>query len=427
MVSNCVVDAVPSSAELESHGARWINASTDDVLGLASDPRVREALQGAVRRVGLHRLAASELQQAAEARFAALTGHEAALIATDWRAAVRCLPTWRCAVDGRSRALASDATVVMTPDDAEGVLNGGTLGGLLVEALHPHEGDLAPLPRYAEECARAQVSLVVFDPLGLGVLGQRGAGAAEHLAVNDQVALQVASLGAGLPGVGVVISGTRSLVQALRGQLEAPLTAPLAATLRALEVHAAEPQRRARLFDLTARLLTGLRGRGFDTGPAVTPWVPVWVGDATLCQQWLDGLAEAAIAARAWIAPGSARLLLSLSATTTDAQLTQVLEVFDRLARRMKPRELSKDFPEPPVVARPGSFTLSHPCSAHWLAQPLPSAPAGAPPPAETPLRERVYDAVENLTWRASVVSSKSIRRSTDAVRALFDRRRKGP
>lgn len=84
---------------------------------------------------------------------------------------------------------------------------------------------------------------------------------------------------------------------------------------------------------------------GFDAGPAVTPWVPVWVGDATLCQQWLDGLAEASIAARAWLAPGTARLLLSLSATTTDAQLTQLLEVFDRLARPMKPRELSKEFP----------------------------------------------------------------------------------
>lgn len=109
-------------------------------------PPVREALQAALRRVGLHRLTASEQQHACEARFAALTGHEAALIATDWSAAVRCLPTWRCAVDARSRALAPEATTVMTPDDAEAVLTSGARGACSSKRCIPTKETSRPCP-----------------------------------------------------------------------------------------------------------------------------------------------------------------------------------------------------------------------------------------------------------------------------------------
>jgi hypothetical protein len=77
-------------------------------------------------------------------------------------------------------------------------------------------------------------------------------------------------------------------------------------------------------------------------------------------------------------------------------------------------------------VARPGSYTMSHPCSPHWLTQPPPVVRAPQSAVGEVPLQEKVYDVVENLTWRASVASSRSIKRGTDAVRALFDKRRKG-
>lgn len=424
LVSNCLADAVPSAHELEQKGTRWVNACSEDLLGLGHDPRVREAALAAQRKLGNQRLVTASQLREVETRFAALAGHEAALVAADWRSVIRCLPTWRCAADARSRALAPDATAVMTPDDAEAMFGGGSLAGLLVEAVHAHEGDLAPLPRYAEVCARTGVSLVVVDGLGAGLLGANGGGAVEHFAVKDDVALQVLAVGGALPGQGVVVTGQAVLINALRGQCEPAVTAPWLATLRAVELNTAEPQRRARVFEVAHRIVSSLRAHGFDTGPCVTPWIPVWIGDAALCGQWLDGLAEAGIAARAWLAPGSSRLLLSFAATTPEAMLDQVLETFDRLARRMKPRELAHEFPEPPVIARPGTFTIAHPCSAHWLTQ-VPASRPHHSEPAPAALRERVFDVVENLTWRASVASSRSIKRGTDAVRALLDKRRK--
>lgn len=427
LVSNCVVDAVPSAAEVDSRGARWLNVSTDDVLGLAADARVREAFHAAVRKLGLHAAPHSQLQHDLESRLAVFLRRPSVLVAADLASVLRCLPTWRCAVDGRSRALADDATSVVSADEAEVLLATQGVSGVIVEALHPHEGDLAPLPRYAEICDRFRATLIVHDPRGLGAIGPTGGGVVEHLAVRDQVTLEIASLGGALPGAGVVVSGDPEVISVLRGQLEAPLAAQLAATSRALEIAMNEPQRRARLFDVAQRTIVALRALGFDTGPTVTPWVPLWLGDQALCQQWLGALAEAAIATRAWVAPGSSRLLLSLPATATDAQVTAVVEAFARVGRKLKiPEAPAHVRSTTPVIARPGTYSLAAPCGPHWLASATVHEPGEDVQAKESPpLRARVLDAVETLTWRASNASGRSLRRTADALRAVFDRSRK--
>jgi 7-keto-8-aminopelargonate synthetase-like enzyme len=425
LVANCRVDAVPSASEVDSGGARWLNGSTDDVLGLASDPRVREAFLATLRKVGLHRPAQSQVQLDLEHRLSQLLGRPAAVV-SELGSVLRALPTWRFAVEARSAALAQDATPVATPDQADALLRQGSLLGLLVEALHPREGDLAPLPRYAELCDRSRTTLVTVDALGLGALGSSGGGACQHLAITPTSGLALSSLGAALPGAGTVVVGDAALLNALRGQLEAPLAAPLAATAKALEVLEGEPQRRARMFDVAQRLLDGLRERALDTGPAVTPWIPVWVGEPLLCQRWLEALAEAAVAMRAHLVPGASRLLLSLSATTSDAQLTQLLEVIDKTARKLGVPLAPPAANAPVEVARPGSYAIAAPCAERWLAPRLVEAdPAEEPSAPSTGLGDRVFDTVETFTWRATKVSNTSIRWTADALRALFDRRRR--
>jgi 8-amino-7-oxononanoate synthase len=425
LVSNASVDAIPSASELEVDGARWLSASTDDVLGLASDPRVREAAASALKKFGLHR-ASLRTTAEFEATLARALGHRAALVVSELWDLLRVLPTWRFAVDGRARLLAEDATSVRDPDDAETALAAG-LDGVLVDALFPAEGDLAPLPRYAEVCAKVGAALVVVDRLGLGMLGSLGAGAVEHLGVSDQARLTIASFGAAVPGIGAVVAGDDDVITALRGHLTAPPAVTLLASARAWDIVRTEPQRAKRAFDVAQQLLNGLKRCGFDTGPCVTPWIPVWVGEPALCHEWLSAFAEASIAMRAWVAPGESRLLLSMSATATDAQLQTVLDTFERLGRRLMPPSAIDEPREAPIVARPGSYVLHAPASSRWFSQaPRPTRPAEREPsPAALPLRERVFDTVETLTWRATNVSSQSIRRTADALRALFDRRRK--
>lgn len=431
---NCRVDAVPSAAEVESNGARLLHLGGDDRLGLGSDARVRTAVTAALKEHGVGGAEGTKLQSALEARAASLLGAEAAAVIDHESALLELLPAWRLLSVARGRRPLGDAAQVATPEDADAALSHAGLVGLVVEALHPLEGDLAVVPRFAEICQRHHAQLIVIDD-ALGVLGPTGGGAVEHLALQDQCSLRVVPLGGAIPGSGALVLGDAATIDALRGVRPAPPPAALAATLKALEISAAEPARRARLFDVTHKLLTGLRGRGFDTGPCVTPWIPLWLGDEALCHEWLASLAELGVACRGWLAGPRSRLLLTPPATMTDAQINHALDVFDRLARKLRLPDAGSQLKDAPPLARPGTYAMGAPCALHWLTvepreqRPAPQhapAPIAAEPGEDNlSLSARVYDAVETVTWRATSVGGAQLRRGADALRALIDKRRR--
>jgi hypothetical protein len=305
--------------------------------------------------------------------------------------------------------------------------------GLVVELVHQLEGDLALAPRYAEVCQRRHVSLLAIDD-GLGVLGPTGGGALEHLSLQAEATLRVLPLGQAIPGAGALVLGEPELLAALRGALPAPPAAMLAASLKALDLATTEGTRRERLFDVAQRLVHGLRARGFDTGPCVTPWVPLWLGDEALCEQWLVALAGAGIFCRGWLAGPRSRLLLAAPATLTDAQVGAILEGFERLSRKLQVPVSGSAPKELPALARPGSYAMAAPAALHWTTvdlpdrrPPMPDTPVAAPPSSfeNLSLKDRVYDAVETITWRASSVGGAQLRRGAEALRTLIDKRRR--
>ncbi len=430
---NCRVDAMPSASEVESDGSRLIVASTDDLLGLGSDARVREAGQTALRKLGLGRTGGTRAQAEFEARASTLFGSEAALVVSHEEALLPLLPTWRMAAEVRGRRGVAEAAQIATPEDAEIALAHPGMVGLILEAVHPLEGDLALTPRYAEVCQRRHSTLVVIDD-GVGVLGPTGGGAIEHLSLQAQVTLRVLPLGGAIPGVGALVLGQADLIEALRGALPAPPAIALATSARALDIAATESARRTRLFDVAQKLLTALKGRGFDTGPCVTPWIPVWLGDEALCEQWLAALAELGIACRGWLAGPRSRLLLAPPATLTDSQVSQLIEAFERLSKKLQVPEAGLFSKDVPALARPGSYAMGAPAALHWTTvdpreqRPLePELPQTTPPSSaeNLTLRELVYDAVETVTWRATSVGSAQLRRGAEALRTLIDKRRR--
>ncbi|MEW5737697.1 MAG: hypothetical protein AB1938_02160 [Myxococcota bacterium] len=428
VVGNARVDSAPGAAEIESDGARLINVSTGDLLGLGGDARVREAAQAALRRYGLARPERSRAQEELEDRLRGLLGVEAVAVVDGPAAALACLAEAGVVVEARSLSLLPGALAVTSPEEAERALSSGATA-MVVSAVDRHTGELLPLHRYAEASQRAGASLVVVDQLGLGVLGPGGLGAVESLGLQDQVTLQLAFLGEAIPGAGVALAGPQALVAALRRCGAPPAPASLAATSRALQLATTEGPRRARVFDVAQQMIDGLRGLGLDTGPCVTPWIPVWMGDESLCEQWLRALADLNVACRGLMARSRSRLLLSLAATATDAQVDSALESFGKVARKLEPPALAPEWTGPVLLARPGSFALATPCAPRWR-PPAPATPTPPVPKLEAPvavgLRDRIFDAVETLTWRATNRRGGRLGLpGAEALKALLDRRRR--
>ncbi|MBK7858770.1 MAG: pyridoxal phosphate-dependent aminotransferase family protein [Archangiaceae bacterium] len=422
------VDAMPGQGEVELSGRRAVNFGTDDALGLATDSRVKEAAAAAVRRYGTQGHASQVLTRDLEERLAAFLGRERVRVSGDPAALLSPFASVTSSVlsdarhhVGLDRLLPRAHPAMGDLLALEGAIAAAEPPVLLVAAgIHASEGDLSPLPRLLELSTRSGATLLVDETRSLGVLGSTGAGAAEHLLGNEPGLVIAASLSGALASRGAFIAGPSELVDTLEASTLSPANA--AAALKALELIQAEPQRRARLFDVTHRLLDGLRARGFDIGPTVTPRIPLWMGDESRAVRLGRALIENGVLCQIVALPRRARLLLTPQATQSDAQIDQALQIIERTARKleMMPEPVGTEL-LPIDLARPGTSMLSSPCAEHWVA----TVAAAQPPPKAEPgpardVAARLFDAVETLTWRAANVAPE-LRRLT----ALIPRRKR--
>jgi len=135
------------------------------------------------------------------------------------------------------------------------------------------DGDVPELPRFIEVKTRHKAFLMVDEAHSLGVLGNTGGGAREHWDVlGSQVDIWMGTLSKTLAGCGGFIAGERALVEHLK--YAAPgfvysvgISPPLAAaSLEALKVMRAEPERSARLRERAQQFLVLAQQHGIDTG-----------------------------------------------------------------------------------------------------------------------------------------------------------------
>jgi 8-amino-7-oxononanoate synthase len=354
---------------VEVGGRPLVNLCSNDYLGLAADPRLRQAAADAALREGAGsgaaRLVAGDLpvHGALEARLAAWKGREAALLFNSGYHANAGVPP---ALVGRGDAIFSDvlnhASIVdgCLLSRADFVRYGhcdvGELSDLLArtkarrklvvtDAIFSMDGDAAPLRDLAEVCDRYGAMLYVDEAHSAGVLGPTGAGLAEALGVEDRVDVHMGTLGKALGAFGAYVAGSRPLVDLLVSRARtfvfttALPPAACGAALAALDVVRAEPERRARLEALGARLRAGLTALGFDVSKVASPIFPVVLGTEERALAASRALRDRGFFVRAIRPPtvprGTSRLRVALSAAHTDAQVDGFLGALAEVLREL--------------------------------------------------------------------------------------------
>jgi 8-amino-7-oxononanoate synthase len=340
-------------------GRALVNLCSNDYLGLAADPRLRRAAAGAAEREGAGsgaaRLVAGDLpvHGALEARLAAFKGAEAALLFNSGYHANAGVPP---ALVGRDDAIFCD--VLNHASIVDGCLlsraelvryrhcDVGELSDLLgrtrarrklviTDAVFGMDGDAAPLGEIADLCDRHGAMLYVDEAHSAGVLGPGGAGLAEALGVSARVDVHMGTLGKALGSFGAYVAGSRRLADLLTSKARtfvfttALPPAACGAALAALDVVAAEPERRARVAALGARMKAGLAALGFDVSRVVAPIFPVVLGTEERALAAARALRDRGFFVRAIRPPtvprGTSRLRIALGAAHTEAQVDAFL------------------------------------------------------------------------------------------------------
>lgn len=338
----------PQAGRVTVRGRQVLNFSSNDYLGLANHPSLREAAHAAIDAFGTGAGASALVSghqrphEEAERRFAAFVGLPRALLFASGYAAnlgvIQALCdrhaevfadrlNHACLNDG---ALLSRARLTRYPhldlDALKARLAASTAAVRLVatDTVFSMDGDVAPLAGLAAACEAHDAWLLLDDAHGVGVLGPRGRGALEHCAIASPRIVYMATLGKALGGYGAFVAGAPEvvewLVQRARTYVFSTALPPATAAtaVAAIDLLERDTSRVDRLKALIRRFRERCADAGVPVFPSQTAIQPVVLGDAARAL-----LAAAALLERGFWVPairpptvpeGTSRLRVSLSA-----------------------------------------------------------------------------------------------------------------
>ncbi len=351
-------------------GRDVINLASNNYLGLAAHPRLKEAAAkaamefgagtGAVRTIAgsmtMHRELErrfAEFKHAEDALmfqsgFTANSGTVAAIL-TEEDLIVSDELNHASIIDGARLSRARIKVFPHKDAEAAGRLLAENTDArrrlLITDGVFSMDGDIAPLPDLVEVAERHGAIMMIDDAHASGVLGKNGRGTVDHFGMNGRVDIQVGTLSKAIGVLGGFIAGPEHLIDWLvnRGRpylfsTSAP-PAVVAACGAALDVLNDEPERIERLWSNTRFFKEGLHDLGFDTGASETPITPIITGDESATQTFSRRLFEEGVFTPAIVFPtvprGRARVRTIVTADHTEEDLKEALDVFERTGREL--------------------------------------------------------------------------------------------
>jgi 8-amino-7-oxononanoate synthase len=356
---------------VEIDGRDMLAFCSNDYLGLASHPRVVEALREGATRYGAgsgashlvsgHSRAHAELEERlAQFMSPQIEQARALYFCTGYMANLAMLSALggvgtalfseslnhASLIDG-ARLSRSDVQVYPHGDLAQlsALLKASNAQTKLVvtDSVFSMDGDLAPLPALLELCEAHGAWLVVDDAHGFGVLGYNGRGALEHFGLSSPNLVYMGTLGKAAGVAGAFVAAHTSviewLVQRARPYIYTTAAPPAVAhaLLTSMDIIDSEEgvARRAQLQRLIKQFRDGLHLRRWQLLPSETAIQPVQIGandDAMRAASALyaDGFWVPAIRPPT-VPAGTARLRVTLSAAHTDVDVARLIAAIHNL------------------------------------------------------------------------------------------------
>ncbi|MDE5070134.1 MAG: aminotransferase class I/II-fold pyridoxal phosphate-dependent enzyme [Trichodesmium sp. St4_bin8_1] len=159
---------------------------------------------------------------------------------------------------------------------------------IAIEGVYSTDGDIPELPKFIEIKKHYKAFLMVDEAHSIGTLGKHGRGISEYFGINpNDVDLWMGTLSKSFASCGGYIAGTKALVEYLKYTspgfvysvgISPPDTASVLAAIRLLKK---EPERVAKLQEMSRLFLQSARERGLNTGMSKdSPVIPIIVGES---------------------------------------------------------------------------------------------------------------------------------------------------
>jgi len=354
--------------EVTIGGKKMIMVGSNNYLGLVTHPEVLEAMVQAVRKYGSACTGSPflngtlDIRVELEEKLADYVHMESALVySTGFLANLGALSTianrgdyiisdrenHASIVDGQKLSFAKTIKYEHSNmEELERVLSNHADDPKLIvtDGVFSMGGDICNLPKIVELKKKYNARLMVDEAHSIGVLGPQGEGVGAHFGVQKDVDMVMGTFSKSLVSIGGFIASTHKVIDYLRHNSR-PLifTASLspsdtAAALKSLEIIKREPERRTRLWEIIKRMRSEFKAMGWNTLNTDSAIIPLMIGDNMKTFSITKELGEMGVFATPIVSPAvpSEKTLIrtSYTSTHTDAQLTHVLESFQKVGKK---------------------------------------------------------------------------------------------
>lgn len=354
-------------------GKRVLNMCSNNYLGLAAHPKIKEAAiraildygvgAGAVRTIA----GTMELHVELEEKLARFKKREAAIL-------------FQSGYNANLGALSAlikkneDAVFVSEELNHASIIDGMRLSGapkviykhldmedlkkkleevkdkkkklIVSDGVFSMDGDLARVPEMVELAEQYDAMVYIDDAHGEGVLGDSGRGIVDHFKLHDRVDFEMGTLSKAFGVIGGYVAGPEEAIDYLRQRgrpflFSSAVNPPdVAAAIAAVEILQHSDELVKKLWDNTKFLQSSLRELGYDLGNTKHPITPVMLYDEKRAQEFSKRLYEEYnIFAQAIVYPtvpqGTARIRLEPSAGHSKEDLQYAIDAFEEIGKKM--------------------------------------------------------------------------------------------
>ncbi len=359
----------PQTPRINITGQPFLNFSSNDYLGLANEPAIKEAAKRAIDEygagAGASRLVCGSLapHHELEEVLAEFKGTEAALsFSSGYATALGTLAALvekedvvvidklvhACVVDAARLCgaklrvfphndLNALAKILRWSERRRGASPRAPRTLIVTESVFSMDGDLSLLREIIELKEKHGAWLMLEEAHASGLYGQHRRGLAEAYELADRVEIHMGTLGKALGSAGGYICGSRALIDLLINRARSFIfsTAPPPATAAAASaavrfVQSNEGElRRTELWARVDQLKNGLTGSTWEIPVIRSPIIPLIVGEETQAMERAAELRALGIFIPAIrypsVARGQARLRLTLTAAHSSAEVEKLL------------------------------------------------------------------------------------------------------
>ncbi|EKS24381.1 8-amino-7-oxononanoate synthase [Staphylococcus sp. HMSC072B07] len=358
--------------EITINGEKYINLSSNNYLGLATDEDLKKVAKEAINHYGVGAGAVRtingtlDVHETLENTLAEFKGTEAAIA---YQSGFNCNMAAISAVMNKNDAILSDelnhASIIdgcrlskakiirvnhSDMDDlrqkAKEAVESGQYNKVMyiTDGVFSMDGDVAKLPEIVEIAEEFDLITYVDDAHGSGVMG-KGAGTVKHFGLQDKIDFQIGTLSKAIGVVGGYVAGTQELIDWLKVQSRpflfstsltpessAAITAAVRKLMDSTELH-------DKLWENANYLKDGLKELGYDIGESETPITPVIIGDEKQTQEFSKRLKDEGVYVKSIVFPtvprGTGRVRNMPTAAHTKEMLDEALKAYKKVGKEL--------------------------------------------------------------------------------------------